>query len=114
VRSLLGDGGLLLIDSTDLRGVAVDPPPGRLPVTGCFPGSGSDGGDDATRAPSDPDAGYEGELHYQLEYAGERGEPFPYLFVDPDTFRTCAEACGWRFELLAQDDEGNFLAGLTC
>jgi SAM-dependent methyltransferase len=59
------------------------------------------------------DGRYGGELHYQLEYAGHRGPPFPYLFVDPDTFRELATRERWRFEVIYGGKGGEYLARLT-
>jgi SAM-dependent methyltransferase len=58
VASLLAPGGQLLMDSTDPRSI---------------------------RGVADPfleDGRYVGEVHFQMEYLGEKGPPFPYLFVD--------------------------------
>lgn len=93
VRPLLTEDGQLLIDSADVREDPEDGPPSA--------GAGEDRED------------YEGELHYQLEYRGERGDLFPYLFVDADTFRGIATACGWSFERLTGEDSGDYLAVLT-
>lgn len=122
VQSILAEDGLLLIDSTDLRSVDADEEGRGDEVddedTADESGASDDEGEGQAHEAHEPDSsdvesGYDGELHYQLEFEGERGELFPYLFVDPDTLRTCAEACGWRFELLAQDEKGDFLAGLS-
>lgn len=77
--------GQVLLDSTDLR----EPGPGG--------GSRADGR-------------YVGELHYQLEFDGERGPPFPHLFVDPDLLHRRALRAGWVTEVLWRDDRGRFLA----
>jgi SAM-dependent methyltransferase len=73
--ALLGAGGHILIDSTDL--------------------------------------GEPREVQYQLEYRGERGEPYPWLFVGPDRLAARARRHGWRSELLFETPEGAYLAGLT-
>jgi SAM-dependent methyltransferase len=51
------------------------------------------------------------ELHYQLEFAGERGPPFPQLFVGETALKRAAEEAGYSFEVLARE-EGRYLARL--
>ncbi len=82
---LLNPGGRILMDSTDLR---------------------EDGRTETE------DGRYVGELHYQLEFEGERGPPFPQLFVDPDTLDALAGRVGFVTEVLARGPEGAYLARL--
>jgi SAM-dependent methyltransferase len=87
---LLAPGGQILLDSTDILGR-------RSP-------------------PSDTtwDEGeYPGELHYQMEFRGERGAPFPQLFIDPATLERVAREGGWKMELMWQGSSGAFLARLA-
>ena len=51
------------------------------------------------------------ELHYQLEYDGERGPPFPQLFVGEAELERAAEEAGWSFEVVARE-EPRYLARL--
>lgn len=56
---------------------------------------------------------YYGEIEYQYQYKGEKGEWFKWLYID---YAFCAELAtemGFQPELLAQDDEGHFLGRLT-
>ena len=62
----LAPGGQMLLDSTDILG-------GDPPAAGSW----------------DED-GYPGEVQYQLEFRGERGAPFPQLFIDPVTLERVA------------------------
>ncbi len=88
VRPLLAPGGVLLADGTDVRAG--------------YPG------------PRDlrPDGRYVGEMVLQLEYDGERGVPFPYVYPDPGRLRRMARAAGWRVRVLARAPGGAWLAAL--
>jgi SAM-dependent methyltransferase len=85
----LAEGGQLIVDSTDLR------EPGRRAERG--------------------DGRYVGELQYQLEYDGERGPPFPQLFVDAERLAEAAAAVGLDAEVVweGRNPEGAYLARLT-
>ncbi len=89
VAALLSPGGELLVDSADL----LDPDDPAADVLG--------------------DGRYPGELQVQLEYRGERGDPFPHLFVDPLTLRETAEALGWRCAVVEEGEGGTYLARLA-
>jgi SAM-dependent methyltransferase len=94
-RRLVGPGGQILADSTDVR-VRMDREAAR---------SGS---------LERPDGRYVGELHFQLEFQGRKGPPFGQLYVDPGTLRRYALEAGWWCEILLEPDEyGNYLARLT-
>jgi hypothetical protein len=91
LEGLLASGGQILLDSTDLR----------------------DGSDEAGPHP-DPDRGaYPGELQYQLEFRGEKGAPFPQLFLDPITLGAVAESTGLDLEIVWRAGDGEYLARLT-
>lgn len=90
---LVEPGGQMLMDSTDLS-VRMEP----ASVRGGLP----------RRA----DGRYLGEAQLQLEYRGERGEPYPQLYVDFDTLRRRAESRGWETGLLWRGEEGGYLARL--
>jgi SAM-dependent methyltransferase len=91
LRTLLGDGGQVLADSTDLR-----PTHGQEP--------------DPIRR---PDGRYVGELTFQLEYEGRKGSPFPHLYVDPDTLGEHAARAGWNLKIVDEGGFGHYLAQLT-
>ncbi len=91
LEGLLAPGGQILLDSTDTL-EAVGSPPGDITW-----GEGE----------------YPGELQYQMEFRGERGAPFPQLFIDPATLQRVASNVGWRSELAWQGRAGEFLARLT-
>jgi SAM-dependent methyltransferase len=94
-RRLVGPGGQILADSTDVR-VRMDREAARSGTL------------------ERPDGRYIGELHFQLEFQGRKGPPFGQLYVDPETLRRYAlEASWWCEVLLAPDEYGNYLARLT-
>ena len=55
---------------------------------------------------------YYGEISYQMEYKGEKGEEFNWLFVDFQTLQDHAMALGYNCELLAENDQDQYLARL--
>jgi SAM-dependent methyltransferase len=91
LHALVRPDGQVLADSTDLRESH---------------GSGLDG---ARRK----DGRYVGEITSQLEFAGEKGEPFPHLYVDPDTLRYYASRTGWNLTVPVEGPYGQYLAQLT-
>jgi SAM-dependent methyltransferase len=94
-RRLVRPRGQVLADSTDVR-VRLDVEAGR------------------TGALERPDGRYVGELHFQVEYEGWKGEPFPQLYVDAVTLWRHAREEGWGCEIVRDSDEyGNYLARLT-
>ncbi|GMV07146.1 MAG: methyltransferase [Gemmatimonadota bacterium] len=80
----LAEGGRLLLDSTDPRAWE-DPGDGRYP----------------------------GEVHMQLGFEGEWGEPFPFLFVDAGSLRGVAASVGLDATVVAEEDGGRYLARVT-
>lgn len=94
-RRLVGPGGQVLADSTDVR-VRMVP--------------------DAARKGSlrQIDGRYLGELHFQLEFNGRKGQPFAQLYVDAQTLDRHARREGWACKIIqAPDEYGHYLACLT-
>lgn len=91
IRSLLNDGGSLLIDSSDLR-YLFEEEDGSLMI---------DLADD-----------YYGLLDYQMEYKGVKGEAFDWLYVDFDTLAYYAEENGFDAELVAEGEHYDYLSRL--
>jgi SAM-dependent methyltransferase len=56
---------------------------------------------------------YFGEVAYQYEYRGQKGEWFNWLYLDANTLTSTAEACGWSCEILFDDGEDQYLAKLS-
>ena len=57
--------------------------------------------------------GYYGELTYQMQYRNVKGEPFPWLFIDPETLAEQAAAHGYRCDIIARGAHYDYLARLT-
>jgi SAM-dependent methyltransferase len=97
LEDLLNPGGQILLDSTDLR-----PRKGSSRV-------GAEVPDSAMWAPGE----YPGELQYQMEFRGEKGTPFPQLFLDSRTLRSLTAPLGWEVAIAWEDPEGEYLARLS-
>ena len=92
VEHLLAPGGQLLCDSSDI----------------CYVFEDEDGFIDLTGI-----EGYYGELTYQMQYKNIKGEPFPWLFIDPEMLRELAAAHGFQCDILAHGEHYDYLARLT-
>ena len=92
VDHLLAPGGQLLCDSSDL----------------CYLYEDEDGIIDLTGV-----EGYYGELSYRMQYKAVKGEPFPWLFIDPETLREQAAAHGFYCDILVRGEHYDYLARLT-
>lgn len=61
-----------------------------------------------------PDTGhYYGELSYRMRYKDIIGEPFPWLYLDPDTLGKIAAENGYTVELVAEGEHDDYLARIT-
>lgn len=56
---------------------------------------------------------YKGEIQYQYEYQGKKGEWFSWLYIDPQNMRKIARECGWKMEILEEDHNDQYLGRLT-
>lgn len=92
VDRLLAPGGQLLCDSSDICYIFEDEE-GIIDLTGV--------------------EGYYGELTYQMQYKSVKGEPFPWLFIDPETLREHAAAHGFHCDILVRGPHYDYLARLT-
>lgn len=92
MKQLLAAGGQVLMDSSDLRYIYED----------------EDGAMDI-----DLNAGYYGELDFQMQYKKVKGEPFRWLYVDSDTLAGYARENGFRAELVAKGGHYDYLARLS-
>ena len=105
--------GQLLLDSTELSDFGENPAPleDPLPRTPepALPG------DPETRVLEEEGRGEVKTkvVNFVAEYNGQRGDPFPWLFVDPETLLHYAHANGWQGQILYQEPGGAFLARLT-
>lgn len=92
LRDLLEPGGTIIGDSADiLQSYAEDDGSILLEVTGR----------------------YYGVVDYQLEYRGQRGKVFNWLFLAWDKLAEIAEHTGFALELLAEGETDDYLAKLT-
>ena len=90
--ALLAPGGQVLCDSSDI----------------CYIFEDEDGFIDLTGID-----GYYGELTYQMQYLSVKGDPFPWLFIDPETLSEQAEAHGFCCDIIARGPHYDYLACLT-
>ncbi|WP_443937651.1 class I SAM-dependent methyltransferase [Pedobacter sp. MW01-1-1] len=60
-----------------------------------------------------PQNQYYGEVSYQYEYKGEKGNWFNWVYVDEVTIKHIAEETGWNCELVFDDGEDQYLVRLT-
>lgn len=111
--------GQLLLDSTDLSNPADledlpaeresenwESPSGKLTEPAHLEAGGSEDWQEGSEAKAKV-------VNFVAEYNGQRGDPFPWLFVDPETLLQCARANGWQGQIVYQEPEGAFLARLT-
>lgn len=56
---------------------------------------------------------YYGEVDYTMAYAGEAEVSFPWLFVEASILQDYAEEAGYELEIIADDDQQQYLARLT-
>jgi SAM-dependent methyltransferase len=87
LKSLLKEKGQILLDSSD---IAYLYRPGKF-----------------------PDDYYYGEISYQYEYQGDKGEWFKWLYIDFERLSELAASFGFACELLFEDDMDQYLARLS-
>lgn len=92
IDRIMVEGGQLLLDSSDISYVFED--------------------EDGIICLPDEDK-YYGELEYQMQYKGIRGESFPWLYLDFDTLREAASVCGFVAEMVQIGDHYDYLARIT-
>lgn len=91
-KSLLNPGGMILMDSSDLR-YLFEEEDGSFLV--------------------DLAAGYYGEIDFYMCYKQLKGKPFFWLYVDFDTLSMYAEMYGFKAEKVCEGEHYNYLAKLT-
>lgn len=52
---------------------------------------------------------YFGEIHYQYEYRGNRGNVFKWLYLDQNTLIKIAHELGWVVQILYEDENDQYL-----
>lgn len=93
LKSLLNEGGQILLDSSDIIYMFDED---------------EDGG---KWIPSNND--YYGELVFNISYKGEKEEPFDWLYLDYNTLQNAAIANGLKCELILEGEHYDYLARLS-
>jgi methylase of polypeptide subunit release factors len=89
-KKLLAPGGQILFDSSDLKFADI-----------------------GTAELRDDKRHYYGQVWYQLEYKGVRGEPYYWLYLDATTMSEHAARAGYQVEIVEEAAEGYYLARLS-
>lgn len=92
LKSLLNDGGQILIDSSDIIYMFDEDEDGGKWI---------------------PSESYYGELTFTLTYKNEKEDTFPWLYVDYNTLQNAAHANGLNCELILEGEHYDYLARLT-
>ncbi|RDI08180.1 SAM-dependent methyltransferase [Flavobacterium sp. AG291] len=92
LKSLLNDGGQILIDSSDIIYMFDEDEDGGKWI---------------------PSESYYGELTFTLTYKNEKEDTFPWLYVDYNTLQNAAHANGLNCELILEGEHYDYLAKLT-
>lgn len=92
VRKMLKPGGMILMDSSDLR-YLFEEEDGSYMI--------------------DLADGYYGQVDFQMAYKECMGEPFDWLYIDFDTLAYYAEQNGFKAEIVAEGDHYDYLTKLT-
>ena len=61
----------------------------------------------------DLNAGYYGEITYQMEFNGEMGHPFNWLFIDFHLMQEFAEKAGFKAVKIFEEENNHYLAQIT-
>lgn len=93
LKSLLNEGGQILIDSSDIIYMFDEDEDG-----GKWIPSGND---------------YYGELVFNISYKGEKEEPFDWLYLDYNTLQNAAIANDLKCELILEGEHYDYLARLS-
>ncbi|MFN3136525.1 MAG: class I SAM-dependent methyltransferase [Allomuricauda sp.] len=59
------------------------------------------------------DGTYYGEVQFEMEYKGQKSEPFDWVYVDFDTLQNACESNGLNCELVISGEHFDYLAKLT-
>jgi SAM-dependent methyltransferase len=91
-RQILAPDGQILVDSSDLRYLFLD-----------------DDGSILIHL----NGKYYGEVEYRMNYAGEKGRRFPWLFIDDQLLAYYAEQNGFHMERLEEGNHYDYLARIV-
>ena len=92
VDSILEDGGQIIVDSSDLVHLYQEEDGSIL---------------------LDLNSAYYGEITYQMEFEGETGHPFHWLFLDFGYLQEQALLAGFQAVKIFDDEAGHYLAQIT-
>jgi SAM-dependent methyltransferase len=93
LKSLLSEGGQILLDSSDIIYMF-------------------DEDDDGGKwIPSDID--YYGEVEFNISYKNEKEDPFDWMYIDYNTLQNAAQANGLQCELIVEGEHYDYLARLS-
>jgi SAM-dependent methyltransferase len=92
LKSLLKEGGQILIDSSDIIYMFDQDEDGAYEV---------------------PATGYYGELTFSIQYKGETEETFDWLYLDYNTLQNACYANGLKCELILEGKHYDYLARLS-
>lgn len=59
-----------------------------------------------------PKDNYFGELSFEYEYKGEKGDSFKWLYIDQEKLMEVAIATGWQCQIIFEDESDAYLARL--
>lgn len=93
LKSLLNPSGQILADSSDLIYLFND-------------------GDGSAFIDINSDR-YYGEIEYQLSYKKIKGDPFPWVYVDPSSFKNIAKNCGFKITEEIQGTHFDYLITIS-
>jgi len=94
-KQLLTPGGQILLDSSDIKYMFEDE------------------GEEIQEIFYGEDEAYYGEVTYLMEYKNIAGDPFKWLFADPNLLKTKSEKHGFKFVKLMGGSNYEYLARLT-
>jgi SAM-dependent methyltransferase len=95
LKTLLKKDGQILIDSSDLKY-----------MYGTFETEEGEG-------IIVPPERYYGELEFTMAYKNEKSAPFPWLYLDKERFALMAQNNGFKFKILYEGENFDYLAQLT-
>lgn len=93
LKSLLNEGGQILVDSSDIIYMFDED---------------EDGG---KWIPTDVD--YYGEVVFDISYKGEKEDPFDWMYIDYNTLQNAANSNGLNCELILEGEHYDYLARIT-
>jgi SAM-dependent methyltransferase len=93
VKSLLNEGGQVLVDSSDIIYMFDEDEDGGKWIPG--------------------DMDYYGEVTFTISYKGEQEEPFEWMYIDYNTLQNAAYANGFNCDLITEGEHYDYLAKLS-